>query len=200
MGIAGFVPKMRERVCAFCGNRFMSPRRSKLTCSRSCYSKRLRRAHPRFAEHVARRSRDPGTIARRFWDKTVPEPNTGCVLWAGGTCAGGYGAFTDNYVSYGAHRFAWQLVHGEIPTGLFVLHKCDTPPCVNPAHLFLGTHLENMLDMLRKTRGSQQKITRREAEVIRDLRGKFLQRELAEIFGVEASTICDIQAGRLWSW
>lgn len=94
-------------------------------------------------------------ISERF----VPEPNSGCWLWTGRVNASGYGIF--NGPDYGkttsAHRTFWIRHRGEIPAGLWVLHRCDTPPCVNPAHLFLGTPLENTQDMLKKGRASWQR-------------------------------------------
>ena len=51
-----------------------------------------------------------------------------------------------------AHRIAWQLTHGAIPKGMFVLHRCDNPPCVNPAHLFIGTQRDNLRDCFAKGR------------------------------------------------
>lgn len=92
------------------------------------------------------------TMPDRFWAKTIPEPNTGCWLWMGSTWGGGYGQVRINRRTRFAHRVAWEVSNGPIPNGLFVLHRCDNPPCVNPAHLFLGTHQDNMDDMMRKGR------------------------------------------------
>ena len=55
-----------------------------------------------------------------------------------------------------AHRFVWQLINGPIPDGHCVLHKCDTPACVNPEHLFVGTHSDNTRDMIKKVGGGKQ--------------------------------------------
>ena len=66
----------------------------------------------------------------------------------------GYGMFRIKRESYLAHRYSWTLHRGPIPVGLWVLHRCDVPACVNPGHLFLGTHQDNMDDMKRKGRGA----------------------------------------------
>ena len=77
-----------------------------------------------------------------------------CWLWLTGCDKDGYGMFARDRggKSIRAHRFSWELHFGPIPDVLIVLHKCDTPACVRPDHLFLGTHLDNAQDRNRKNR------------------------------------------------
>jgi len=90
----------------------------------------------------------------RFLRYVSPEPTSGCWLWAKTLSRFGYGMFRIKRESYLAHRYSWTLHRGPIPVGLWVLHRCDVPACVNPGHLFLGTHQDNMDDMKRKGRGA----------------------------------------------
>lgn len=90
----------------------------------------------------------------RFWFYVHPDPNSGCWLWGGAPNFRGYGVFTVTAQrSEMAHRYSWALAYGPIPRGLWCLHKCDTPACVNPQHLFLGTVQDNVTDMMGKGRG-----------------------------------------------
>jgi len=88
-------------------------------------------------------------IEERLEAKSIPEPNTGCWIWLGGRNSEGralLGSRTAARVSYATYK-------GPIPEGICVLHKCDEVICINPDHLFLGTHTDNMRDMSRKGRG-----------------------------------------------
>lgn len=90
-----------------------------------------------------------------FAERVAPEPNSGCHLWTGASDKNGYGMImvpgtggASGHVMkhVRAHRVAWERSRGPIPEGLGVLHHCDTPACVNPAHLYLGTQRSNMRD------------------------------------------------------
>lgn len=94
-------------------------------------------------------------LAQRFSEKVSPEPNTGCWFWTGALNTQGYGVINkggNSGVMY-AHRFSLQMKLGrELADGECALHRCDTPSCVNPAHLFLGSLKDNAQDMLSKGR------------------------------------------------
>jgi hypothetical protein len=93
--------------------------------------------------------------AKQFWAHV--KRTASCWLWLKCKDSHGYGLTSAGGGKHiRAHRRSWMLAHGEIPRGMFVLHRCDNPACVNPKHLFLGTHGDNMRDMYAKGRALSQ--------------------------------------------
>lgn len=147
------------------------------------------------------------------FNKYVGAPNdAGCMLWTGYACAR-----TPNYsVPYfnignqrpeSAYRVAYRLAKGEIPTGLQIRHTCDNSLCVNPDHLVLGTHRDNMRDMAERDRrkgiaavkGEKHGQSKLTAEQVREIRSSTETRDaIAKRMGVSPSTIKGIRTGRLW--
>lgn len=98
-------------------------------------------------------------IEDRFWARVDKSDQDGCWMWKG-SMAGAYGKMSVRCVNVGAHRISYELANGPIDPGLIILHSCDTPLCVNPAHLRAGTHKENTQDMLDRSRGDRSIETR----------------------------------------
>ena len=100
-----------------------------------------------------RRSRPLRSFEALFWGHM--EKTAACWFWTGATVKDGYGTIRvggRQAIARGAHRVSWELHNGPIPSGQLVLHTCDTPACVNPNHLFLGTHQDNADDKIAKGR------------------------------------------------
>jgi len=90
-------------------------------------------------------------------EMTMPVTECGCWIWMGAIWSRGYGQWSRGAADRKAHRQSYREYRGEIPAGLHVLHHCDIPLCVNPDHLFLGTHTDNMRDKIAKGRGNYPK-------------------------------------------
>lgn len=145
--------------------------------------------------------------------ETCCEQKNGCWLWTGYRCEPKkiYGLTSCNLDGKKkkilAHRLSYRLWKGEIPEGLFVLHSCDTPLCINPGHLHLGTSLDNMNEMKQRGRGRKvmgeknhkSKLKEHEVLEIRKLYSVGLtQRNLAKKYGVAWSTIHYILIRKTW--
>lgn len=134
-------------------------------------------------------------IEQRFWTKAHCGPSSECWNWHAALFRCGYGQIRHQGQARYAHRVAWELRHGAVPHGLCVLHTCDNRLCVNPAHLFLGTHGINSWDKTRKGRAAK-KLT---AEQVRDIRASNLSRaDLAQRHGVTVAMIHYVQTRQSW--
>lgn len=187
---------MQQYECIQCGKTFLKEAyRKPRFCSQECY-------------HLYRRR----SLVSRFWphvDKSAGPD--GCWLWTGATNNKGYGMLNNRGKVSLAHRVSLELRNGPIPGSLEALHKCDNPLCVNPAHLRLGTHKENMQDSKDKGRNSPPplhcgeshwdcKLTESKVLDIRSryAQGGITQRQLAEQFGVHLDTISLIIRRLTW--
>lgn len=153
-----------------------------------------------------------GSDTDRLRSKTAVNPVTGCWEWTASLTAAGYGQMRFRGTRELAHRVAWMLFRGEIPTDgnvygtRHVLHTCDNPKCVNPDHLFLGDQSDNATDSVRKgrwgrrgCRGESHGRAVLDDEMVRAIRSDSrTARDIAAKFGVSIGTIRHIKAGRTW--
>jgi hypothetical protein len=117
------------------------------------------------------------SAAERFWSKV--DRSGDCWVWTA-VRVHGYGRFTINGQARSvlAHRVAWKLSQGPIPEGLHVCHRCDNPPCCNPAHLFLGTDADNLRDCRNKgrsrpRRGEQHRDAKLTEQIVQEIRRRY---------------------------
>lgn len=146
---------------------------------------------------------------QRFWSKVVINADHDkCWEWIGSRKKCGYGQLVINYRPKIAHRVSWEITNGTIPEGLHVCHSCDNPFCCNPAHLFLGTPLDNVRDMMSKGRKNpvkgenhpQCKLTSGQVQSIRHqyAMGMASPKELAKQMNISLSHIYRIIKREKW--
>jgi hypothetical protein len=210
---------MVDRVCPFCGGGFVVDNtrdsRRRRFCTRSCAAKHVNAI------------RAPRPLAERFWAMVVRSAPGECWSWSGATHEAGYGVLGRGGRSHGlarAHRVSWEIHHGPVPEGLWVLHKCDNPICTNPEHLFLGTAADNHADMrakgrmvppprllgdrnprrIRPPKGELNGAAKLTDESVREIRRLYMPRvvtlaDLATRFGVSESVVGAVVRGVRWS-
>lgn len=132
--------------------------------------------------------------------------HTSCWLYGLGLTTAGYGRIGINRKSHYTHRLMFELVNGEIKNGLHILHKCDTPNCCNPDHLFLGTPLDNIRDMISKGRARyaslkgelNNAVKLKESQIVFILKSSETGKYLAKKYGVSPSMISLIRSRKKW--
>jgi hypothetical protein len=156
----------------------------------------------------------------RFWSKVDKNGpiiiDTPCWIWTSYTTGEKRAAFSYKGKNVRASRFAWELTYGSIPKGLLACHKCDNSLCVNPNHLFLGTHKDNTWDMINKGRSRLHKfppgfakrgeeancviLKKEQVDFIKKLyaSGKYSQRDLAFLFKTVQQNIWAIVNNKTW--
>lgn len=144
-------------------------------------------------------------MQKRIEENSIPEPNSGCWLWLRAISnREGYGQISVWGGILYAHRLSYLAYRGPIPHGLFVCHKCDVRTCVNPDHLFVATHQENMADRNRKGRtahvkGEDNHASKVTAEQVRSIiSDDRLQRLIAADYGITQSQVSRIKSGDKW--
>ena len=167
-----------KSICKHCGKEVVDtslPHRDRRLKSKSC-------------QHIS--------YIERFWLYTDKKSANECWNWIGTIINNGYGQFrysTKERMS--AHRYSYILHFGHIPDGMFICHKCDNPACVNPSHLFLGTHQDNETDKLTKCRNFH-KLTYEQAREIKF--GNASSKELSARFNIGTRNINHIRSGYTW--
>lgn len=147
------------------------------------------------------------SIEARFWNKVDRRTAVECWLWQGGF-RNGYGRLSYRNQGVSMHRFSYELAHGPVPDGLFVLHRCGNKACVNPAHLYAGTPSDNNRDTVEHghcnpRRGERSKSAKLTEDGIRDIRARFASgvpaRVLATEYGMSTSGLYSVISRKNWA-
>lgn len=140
------------------------------------------------------------SLDKRFWRKVDKAGADECWFWNAAT-NGKYGIIRSSVKPFPwilAHRASYELCVGDIPAGMHVMHSCDAPLCVNPAHLSIGSRADNMADCVSKDRQKRSQFNETDRERMQDMhRGGALMREIAELFGVSRPTVSLILSGQI---
>ena len=170
---------------------------------------RKKKVYPRIRKGECQTS--PSHLARRIIHGIAEITASDCWIWGRHLSNGGYAKMTILGRSRLVHREVWFLVHGDTKSGLCVCHKCDNPACVNPSHLFLATHQENMQDCVKKGRHAPppplqkgeknpaSKLSRANVDQIRDmLKRGYTQAYIASSYGICQAQVSNIKHRKQW--
>lgn len=143
-----------------------------------------------------------GKLRARFL--TFVRKSSACWEWGGVILNNGYGQISVRQKRWLAHRLSWHIFRGVIPKDKLVLHKCDNPSCVKPTHLFIGTHLDNSMDMVKKgrtngPRGERQGRSKLTNEIVKMIRSdERTQAQIANSFRISCGHVSEIKSGKVW--
>lgn len=181
------------KTCPICGANVAAQKKNQQTCGREC-------------GHILTGRKRKSNLSKRFWSKVETRASNKCWPWMGSRTATGYGQFWNEGKMRKASRVAYELETGLNPGRLHVLHRCDNPPCCNPAHLFTGTHRDNMDDMNQKgrqVRGVKCASSKLDDSKVAEIRAKYsprkvTQKMLAAEYGISSRIVFDVIHRRWW--
>jgi len=143
-------------------------------------------------------------MSDKFWAMVAVSSSDACWVWVGRRDKYGYGVFSVNGKQVGAHRVSWSLANGEIQDGMHILHRCNNPSCVNPSHLYAGTHRQNMDDMIaagskKGVKNGQAKLTDKDVVAIRKkCAAGSTMAEMSREYGMSFMAISNLVHMRSW--
>jgi hypothetical protein len=155
------------------------------------------------ATALGQKNRNWLPLAERFWQK-VERSECECWEWTAYRDRAGYGSFRVGGKIHKAHRVSFMLSHGSVPSDRMIRHDCDNPSCVNPDHLRVGEHIDNMRDMVERGRGAAPAGTRHHSNILSEAQVLAIRADarkhadVAADYGVSKSTVTAIKAGRIW--
>jgi len=180
-----------RRVCKQCGSTDRGADGKCRPCKRSANEAWRRR------NGIPERPKLGNNFPTSFWLRV--EVRRECWEWQGALDGAGYGSVWDGQRLQGAHRVAWEIFFGPLRPGQHVCHRCDNPKCVNPAHLFAGTHADNMRDMAEKGRAVSWKLTPKQVRRIRSLKASGVPTSrIAAEMDVTPSTVNSVVRRATW--
>ncbi len=141
------------------------------------------------------------------WSRVEYDTNGGCWLWSGPFSPDGYGQFAvGDGKTIRAHRAFWSKENGDIPDGMVICHKCDTPRCVNPQHLRIGTQADNIRECVTKgrkqtPRGKHNRLSKVNVKMVLAIRDDPRpQTVIAKEYGLCQATVSEIKRRLIWKW
>lgn len=151
---------------------------------------------------IATRMPKGASLSEKLDAFSTPVTESGCLLWERKLNSAGYGVVCHQGKWLLAHRVSWEIANGPIPEGLYVLHKCDTPACLRPEHLYIGSQKENIADCINRGRfargedNSKAGLTNRDVLDIRE--SEDCIKDIADKYGLHKRTVYAIRSKESW--